>query len=202
MHPICTVPYRLSHPERHFWFLKGCGMAHILPTREYDKARLIKSLQAQRFMFEVSYESLTAAEMERPGVMGAYTVKALIAHVTAWDVRGTAWIAAAGRGEVLQIPLPGHTWADLDAINAADHAAHEGQPLGAVLAAFAAAFPPLLAAVESLSQAQILTPITYFNGVAEETMRVGQLVAWRYHHYREHAAHIRDWIRETREAHG
>lgn len=177
-------------------------MARVLPMREYDKARLIKSLQAQRFMFEVSYESLTAAEIERPGVMGEYTVKALIAHVTAWDVRGTAWIAAAGRGEPPHIPLPGHTWADLDSINATDYAANQYKPLGAVLTAFTDAFPPLLAAVEALSQAHITTPITYFNGVTNETIMVGRLVAWRYHHYREHAEHIRAWIREARGEHG
>lgn len=177
-------------------------MAKILPYREYDKARLVKSLQAQRFMFELTYESLTSAEMEIRGVQGEYSVKDIIAHVAAWEVRGTTWIQAVLRGEHPEMPAPGHTWADLDALNAADFAANRDKPLGVVLNDFAAAFPPLMAAVQGLSQALILMPLAYRGTEGAETILVGRLVAWRYQHYREHAEYIRTWIREAREEHG
>ncbi|GAB4554174.1 MAG: hypothetical protein OHK0023_24080 [Anaerolineae bacterium] len=160
---------------------------------ERDKGRLIKSLHAQRFMLEVALEPIAPEEWLIPGVAGDWTLKDMIAHIAAWDVRGTQWILAAGRDEMPHMPLPDRSWADLDAINAETYLAWRDTPLAEVQQAFIASFPPLDAACQALSEAQVAQQITFYNGREIETMPVGRLIAWRYRHYRAHAAQIKAW---------
>lgn len=173
-------------------------MSHILA--EHDHARLIKSLKAQRTMFEVALEQIAAPELYlRHGVLGVWSVKDIVAHVTAWDKRGTRWIEAFGRGEPFVMPEEGYTWAEVDALNARTYAEHRHDRLEDVLRAFHEAFPPLLAAAEALTQAQINQPLTYHDGRRLQTIHGGKLIVWRYQHYREHAAHIKAWLSNLRE---
>jgi hypothetical protein len=168
-------------------------MSHILA--EHDHGRLIKSLKAQRLMFEVALEQITTPELYlQHGALGVWSVKDIVAHVTAWDERGTRWLEAYRRGEPFAMPEEGCTWADLDALNAATYAEHRYDRLEDVLRAFHEAFPPLLAAAEALTPAQINQPLTYHDGQKLQTVHGGKLIVWRYQHYREHAAHIKAWL--------
>ncbi|MFQ3536405.1 MAG: ClbS/DfsB family four-helix bundle protein [Aggregatilineales bacterium] len=173
-------------------------MSHILA--EHDHARLIKSLKAQRTMFEVALEQIETPELyTRHGVLGVWSVKDIVAHVTVWDQRGTRWLEAYRCNEPFVMPEAGYTWADLDALNARTYAEHRHDRLEDVLRAFEEAFPPLLAAAESLTQAQINRPLTYHDGRQWQTVHGGKLIVWRYQHYREHAAHIKAWLSSLRE---
>lgn len=169
-----------------------------MSRNEADKGRLVKALHAQRVLLEVILEQLTPEQMLSPGVdasLSAMTVKDVIAHLTAWDKRGTAWIRAAARGEMPEMPEPGKTWADLDALNAQTYAESRERPLDDVLKAFAAAYPPLLEAAQAFPESEIARPITFFNGTHMQTIPAGRLIAWRYRHYREHGEQIRQWIK-------
>ena len=163
------------------------------PEKDIDKLRLLKSLNAQRVLLETILENLSEADMLIPGVAGSQTVKDLVAHISAWDQRGTAWIEQAGRGEMPRMPEPGKTWADLDAINAAIYAANRDRPLGAVLDEFAATWPSLLNAAQAMPDQMLRQEITFHNGQEQQTMFAGRLIAWRYRHYREHGLQIQRW---------
>lgn len=160
---------------------------------ERDKGRLIKSLHAQRFMLEVALEPIAPDEWLITGVMEDWTLKDMIAHITAWDLRGTQWILAAGRDEMPHMPLPDRSWADLDAINAETYLVWRDRPLVEVQQSFMESFPPLDAACQALSEAQVARHITFHNGHEIEAMPVGRLIAWRYRHYRTHTAQIKAW---------
>jgi hypothetical protein len=163
-----------------------------------DRWRLIKSLQAQRTMFEVTLEALTLGEMLLPGVMPGWSVKDVLAHVAGWDRRGTRWIVDAARGLNPEIPEPGATWADLDAINARDYAAHRDRPLDGVLRELAESWPPLLEAIEALREEQLAWTVTFATGDKVESAPLSTLVRWRYRHYRAHRAHIETWTAQRR----
>ncbi|MCC7207856.1 MAG: ClbS/DfsB family four-helix bundle protein [Anaerolineae bacterium] len=164
-----------------------------------DRWRLIKSLQAQRTMFDIALETLTPDEMLLPGVMPGWTVKDLLAHVARWDRRGTRWIVDAARGVNPDIPEPDATWADMDAINARELAAHRDQPLDDALRELAESWQWLLAAVGALRDDQLGWMITYplGDGIIESTP-LATLVRWRYRHYRTHRIQIESWIAERR----
>jgi hypothetical protein len=162
---------------------------------EIDKGRLIKSLEAQRVLLEVTIEQLAPELMELPNVEGAWSVKGVLAHIAAWDVRGTSWIEAAARGETPEFPEPGNTWADLDLINARLYAEQHDQSLGQVLKMFETTYPPLLAAAKAFPDDQITRPITFFNGIETQTIPAGRLIQWRYRHYHTHGAKIREWLK-------
>lgn len=186
--------------ERRF-LLCGSGKAPVKimsGAPRLDRWRLIKSLQAQRTMFEVTLEALRPDEMLLPGIMPGWTVKDVLAHVAGWDRRGTRWIADAARGVQPEMPEPGATWADLDAINARDVAAHREQPLDDVLRELAESWPPLLQAVEALREEQLDWPVRIVTGDRTESAPLSTLVRWRYRHYRTHRAHIEAWAAQRR----
>lgn len=172
-------------------------MSHILA--EHDHGRLIKSLKAQRFMFEVALEQVRPEHFQQHGVLGVWSVKDIVAHMGAWDRRGTRWLEAHGRGEQPTLPEAGYSWADVDALNAATYTLHRHDRPEDVLRAFQESFPPLLAAAEALTQAQINQTITYYDGQALQSIHGGKLIVWCYQHYREHAAHIKAWLATIRE---
>ncbi|MBE2195472.1 MAG: ClbS/DfsB family four-helix bundle protein [Anaerolinea sp.] len=162
---------------------------------QFDKDRLLKSLQAQRLMLEVTLEQLLPEDMllvVEPGIM---TVKDIVSHVNLWDQRGTVWLQEAARGETPTIPLPGKTWHDLDALNQEAYEAHKDDPLAEVLETFAALFPPLLEVVKTIPPEGFKRRFRYFNGDQDESISVARLVQWRYHHYLSHGQHIRNWMK-------
>jgi hypothetical protein len=149
-------------------------------------------------MFEVALEGLTADEMLLPGLLAGWSVKDVLAHVSAWDRRGTRWIVDAARGVNPDIPEPGATWADLDAINAREYAENRDRSLEDVLREFSASWPPLLEAVEALREDQLNWPVAFNTGEKLESAPLSTLVRWRYRHYRSHRAHIEAWTARRR----
>jgi hypothetical protein len=166
-----------------------------------EKGRLIKSLKAQRLMFEVALEQVPPNRWQESGVVGLWSCQDLLAHVTTWDQRGTSWLLAVGAGQTPEIPLPGHTWADLDALNEATYQAHKTDSAEAVLAAFEASFPPLLAAAEAISAQAYLGECHYQQAGNLVRIATARLVAWRYYHYIEHAKHISLWLHNNKNQH-
>jgi hypothetical protein len=164
----------------------------------HDKSRLVKSLRAQRLMFEITYEHLPPAELEISGVLGAWSVKDIIAHVMVWERRGAFWLEEAACGKTPNIPLAGHTWNDLDALNAAIHEEFLKVPLVDINAAFAASFEQLMAVVEAISEADFSRTFTYFDGQKMAEQSIAGLVRWRYRHYMEHGRHIEAWAAQRR----
>jgi len=164
---------------------------------QLDKGRLLKSLQAQHLFLEVALEQLAPPAMLIPVSPSLWTVKDIIAHVNVWDRRGTGWLADAAAGKTPAIPLPGKTWNDLDALNAATYEEHKDRSLTEVLAEFEALFPPLVRLVESISEERLAQTITYHTGEREETIPVARLVRWRYRHYLTHGEQIRTWLKNA-----
>ena len=54
----------------------------------------------------------------------------LVAHLHGWNVLLATWIEAVLRDEAPAAPAPGHSWADLGALNDALHAEHADTPYG------------------------------------------------------------------------
>ena len=70
------------------------------------------------------------AERERPGVEGGdWSIKDLMAHVTAWEKLMVQWLQEAARGETPQRPVPGLTWDDLDLLNQRIYYQNHDRPL-------------------------------------------------------------------------
>jgi hypothetical protein len=139
---------------------------------------------------------------ERPGVTGDWTLRDVAAHLNAWRSLTLERLAAAGRGETPGFPWPTgmseESPAGVDEINRWMTERDRGLPTPAVFAESNAQLLQMRAAVEALSDADLLEPgrFAWLGGLPLSAVLDGSL-----EHLEEHMAEIRAW-RATEAGHG
>jgi hypothetical protein len=116
------------------------------------RADLVRQLHSEQDSWESLLAEIGEDRMEEPGVAGAWSVKDVVAHLTAWRRRTVGRLEAVASGQ----PEPAHEWpADLredDEINAWFHARDRDKSIGQVLDESRRVFQQLVAAIEKLPQ--------------------------------------------------
>ena len=155
------------------------------------KPELIKLIHEEREALEIVLARLTHGQMLLPGVAGEWSVKDVMAHISAWERRMLDWIGSHLRGQEPNIPLP---W-DVERMNAEAHAQVKDKPLEEVLEEFHQSYQEALALAESLSEEQLQTRYAH-------TWPMGPLwlgVAANMHfHYKEHREDIQAWLNQQK----
>src|SRR5215470_1168034 len=96
-----------------------------------NRDELLDALQNARARLDKSLDGLSADELTRPGVVGDWSVKDILAHVTAWDVDLLTNLGKLKRGQ-----KPGRVLWDTAGIqeqNEAWYAEYKSRPLERVL---------------------------------------------------------------------
>lgn len=156
-----------------------------------DKLRLLDLIRMEHAFLRRALAGLSPDELAAPGVVGEWSVKDILAHITTWEQRFLAALTVVERGRVPEWPEAGYTWDDLDALNARDYQANRERPLGEVWADFERSYTAVLDRVLGLPDEVLLTP-GYYPWTEDWPL-------WRYldsnagEHYREHAEQIRQW---------
>ncbi len=96
-----------------------------------NKAAFLDTMRAERERWEALLAEVGEPRMERPGVAGDWSVRDIVAHVTAYERGLVEWLEAASRGECLSFPDLDHP--DVDYRNAAILRENEGRPLEDIL---------------------------------------------------------------------
>ena len=154
------------------------------------KQALLEELDSARADLLSAIEGLDEEMMLRPGVEGIWSIKDVLAHVTAWESElVTALNQAQGRGvpHIMKID-------DFDEWNAKQYHISASRPLSLILKDFEGVYDMLLEMVRDYDERDLTDgrryawmegePLTY---LIEETASL---------HEREHAEEIRVW-RET-----
>lgn len=150
-------------------------------------AELLAQLDSEQKDWEDLLRQIGEARMEEPGVGGVWSVKDIVAHISAWRRRTVRRLEAAARGE----PDPAPPWPaglnEDDAINAWFHERDRDKPVAQVLSESREVFQKLRSAVEKLPQA-----------VLDDPDRVPYLKGWTFsgpglfsHFHEEHEADMR-----------
>ena len=148
------------------------------------KDELIASIKRDRATLYALVAPLDEAQMTAPSIESGWSVKDVLAHISAWEGLCARWLDAAGRDETPDRPEV----RNVDETNARMHVAAKDIPLPQVIARSQASHEAMLRAVEALSEADL----------ADE-QRFGW-PAWQMasgnsdEHYREHAAQIVRWV--------
>ena len=152
-----------------------------------QRDELIEALAAARARLDAAIEGLTAAELTQPGLVGEWSIKDLLAHVTAWDVDLLTNLGKVRRGQ-----KPGRTaWdsAGIEAQNAAWHTELKDRPLEPVLADYDGVHQQLLRLAEQLTDAELTAPAAWLQGRPIPQYFVEHVV----NHEGEHGAELEAW---------
>jgi hypothetical protein len=116
------------------------------------RADLVAALNSEYESWEGLLARIGEDRMEEPGVAGSWSIKDVIAHLTAWRRRTVGRLESVARGQ----PEPAQEWpADLhedDEINAWFHARDRGKSVREVLAESRRVFQQLVSAIEKLPE--------------------------------------------------
>jgi uncharacterized damage-inducible protein DinB len=164
------------------------------------KERLLTTLANERARWESLLGEVGEARMMEPGVAGFWSMKDLLAHLTAYQ---RTW-GARIRGEVTGVPptprdlydvelLPEGvgTWT-LDEQNEAIRAQYDPLPLPVVLAKWRETSDLLAAGVTDLSEADLTTPGRFV--WAGDRPLAEAMAGDTYGHAQLHAADVRAWL--------
>ncbi len=129
--------------------------------RPKSKAELLESTYAEREALELKIARLTPAELVFPGTMGKWSVKDILQHLVDWEQRWISWYEAGKRGEEVHTPELGYNWRQMGELNENYRQIHKSRPLDAVVADFQTSYQQILLLIESIPEAEMLTPGLY-----------------------------------------
>ncbi|MBI5304529.1 MAG: ClbS/DfsB family four-helix bundle protein [Chloroflexi bacterium] len=156
-----------------------------------NKDHLCQTLLAEREAWEALLTEIGEGRMEVPGVVGVWSVKDLVAHLTAWEKRPAAWLAAAQRGDK-PTPAPWSRDLDEEQVNAWIYESNKYRMLDDVLEESRTVFDQIMQGLEALTQESLSDPhrFEWLNGIALIEAMPGNT----FEHYRDHAEMIRQWL--------
>ena len=153
---------------------------------------MLKGIREQRQSLEDSLKGLTDADMVESAKPGEWSVKDILAHVTAWEKSLQEWYEKGLRGEKQVMPdweMPGI----IDIINQQIYERSEKRPLGEVLAELHDSYEHVLKTVEEIPESDMFVPARY-DWLGRYTL-ADYIMANTGGHYMEHVAMI-DAIRK------
>ncbi|MBN1978425.1 MAG: ClbS/DfsB family four-helix bundle protein [Anaerolineae bacterium] len=128
------------------------------PTSKID---LLVAIDKERGALEALLETLTPAQMVEPDVVGAWSVKDVLAHLIEWEQMCLGWYRAGLRGETPDLPAPGYKWNQTPELNQAIYEKHRDRALDDVLAQFGASHQEILGAIRELPNEELFTTGRY-----------------------------------------
>ena len=154
------------------------------------RAELVQELNSEQQAWEALLAEIGPDRMEEAGVAGAWSIKDVVAHLTAWRRRTVGRLEAVARGR----PEPAHEWpAELhedDEINAWFHERDRDKSLRQTLAESRGVFEQLVSAIEKLPEDVLDHPerLPWWQGAPVSG------AAFFAHFHDEHEADMRAWL--------
>jgi hypothetical protein len=155
------------------------------------KSELLQRIRDERRALEKNLARLTHTQMLLPGVMGEWTVKDALAHISAWERNMLTWAGNLLRGEAPGTPEP---W-DVERINAAIYAQVKDKLLGEVLEEFRESYRAAITFTENLTEAQLQTK--YADTWPQGPLWLGVAANMNFH-YKEHREDLEKWLLKNR----
>ncbi len=152
-----------------------------------ELVEFLDHLQVSRAFWEDQLARVPPHQMTTPGVVGKWSVKDLVAHIT-WSEREMVGVLAA------RALVGSELWSlTNDERNEIVYQQNRDRPLDEVLAEAKAVYARLLALVSGMSAAELNDPGQFADMPAD-------WLPWRviagntYIHYREHAQNLQAWL--------
>lgn len=158
-----------------------------------NKEELLAALEHSRVEFLKSIEGLPDEKLLEPGVVGEWSVKDILAHLSRWEAELVTLLFQAEKGLTPATAL--NTGMPFDEQNAKWHAQTKDRPLERVWADFDGVRKQTIRRVGSFSDRDLTDPQRF------EWLKGTPLVDWitgdSTEHDAEHSAQIREWRQRT-----
>ena len=145
------------------------------------KQRLLDKVEKEWREFRDSYVGLSTPELLKPGVIGNWSIKDVIGHVTTWEEETLKHLPHILEGE--RPPRYSVMYGGIDAFNAQTTAGKKDLPVAEMLRKQEEIHARLLNLIQKIPEEQL--------GGGTKIRR--RLRLDTYAHYRKHAAAIRKW---------
>jgi nicotinamidase-related amidase len=126
-----------------------------------NKQQLLDEAQRKYEALGRQFALFTPEEMVRPGVIGTWSIKDILAHLLEWQRMLMDWYEAELRGETPAVPAEGYNWSQLPALNQAIYERCQDVALDDVRSQLDASHRHVLDVVASLSEEELFTPGRY-----------------------------------------
>jgi hypothetical protein len=164
-------------------------------TEVMTKPKFLAIVRLERACWEALLAEVDARQATVPGVAGAWSVKDLVAHVTAYERGLVEWLEAASCGESLVLPVLDHP--DVDSRNAVIYAENRDRSWHDVLLESTRVFQQLLQCVEALPEKDLVDPLRtawFVEPRWHESRPLWKCIADdSYQHYDQHLPDFRAW---------
>ncbi len=149
--------------------------------------QVLLALKDSRTKMEAALRGLTDEQLLEPGVMGEWSVKDILAHLTAWEAEVVTRLAKLQAGKKIQSVVPAGD--SIDSLNAKWYQEHKDRDLDRVLTDFRGVREQMIRQVDSLNDQQLALPLPW-----SKADTIENLIAWNsYDHEPEHAEQIQKW---------
>ena len=152
---------------------------------------LIKVVQKERTNLETLINKLSDSQKVVPGVEGDWSVKDIMAHISAWEKLAYDRIHATLTGDPLKYQvIDGDDF--VDQFNLKVYESNKEIPLNMIAAGFQESHNELLGQIKNLND-EIISQKLPFDWAGDLSIQV--LISANTHwHYKEHAESILNWI--------
>ena len=168
-------------------------------NEKFDKQKLLDLMGAEYDFVERTLLLVPENLVNHPNVVGFWSVKDTIAHLSAWQKRVLVWMDSARRGDGVAgahpvEPEPGFTWDDEDAINAQSYAQDRDRAWEDVVAEFEWGFQEVYKETEQLTEAELFSKSGLSLFFRDPLW--GYIAYNTFFHYRTHIEPVRVWLAE------
>ena len=159
-----------------------------------SKNEMLAQIRETRANLQAVLDTLSNEQITTPNVQGEWSVKDMLAHISAWERLAMDRLDAGFNNRE-----PGYNRiqndADVDEFNASVYDRNKGRPLFEVWAEFDASHKAFLKVIEALDEETFAGNIPAAWGQDIEVWKlIGANTCW---HYPEHSEAIEAWLEET-----
>jgi uncharacterized protein (TIGR03083 family) len=152
-----------------------------------NKAAFLEQIHSDRAKLESLLDRVPQDRLEEPGAMGDWTVKDVMAHVTAWERRLAEWLAANERP-----PLSGEI---IEQMNQERYEQDRERPLADIQADFHRIHEAVVQRIDNfVTDESLQSTAPPPTGSRAPGWRL--IAACTYLHYEEHIETLTDWLGE------
>lgn len=165
-------------------------------------SNLLSKMQAGWDNFQAYLKTFTPEQLTGPTDAQGWTVKDHIAHLALWEDGIAALLVRQSRAARMGLDEAAWSSDGFEIKNAVMQQQHRDKSLAEVMQMFEAAHQRMVAAVQSLSDADLLRPVAYYAGDPAPDDDINNAIIWSvignsYGHYEEHQPWIDALVQGT-----